>query len=621
MPKSYAGPRQMRHGIICLTFVAWITCIAPQLFAMNDDADLPRRPNIVLIVSDDQGYGDLGCHGNPVLKTPALDRLYEDSVRLTDFHVAPTCSPTRAALMTGRNKLRTGVWHTIQGRNLMRQDERTIGNIFQAAGYRTALFGKWHLGDNVPLRPEDRGFGHVVCHRGGGVGQTPDVWNNAYFDDTYFVNSVPTQFAGYCTDIWFDEAWKFMAPSTNSGPSEEEAVASEGKPFLALICTNAPHGPFHRPEKYAVPYADQKPQVRDFFGMIANLDQNVGKLRKRLEDSGMMDNTVFIFMTDNGTSSGDKVFNASMRGKKGSQFEGGHRVPCFIHAPSQATSGRDIDQLTTVTDIVPTLMDLCGIENKDQIAFDGLSLKPLISGSDLGSDIWADRVVITDSQRIVDPVKWRKSATMMQHWRLIDGKELYDLRADPSQKKDVSNANPEVFQKLRTAYEDFWAEVSPTFSQDVRVWIGDDRENPTELTCHDWITSNPTPWNQQFIRTADTSIPWGGYWNLDVREAGDYLVRLSRWPASVDAPLTASLKAAPKVPGGKTYRANDGNAFDFVSATLRVGDLELSEKYSGAGSCIEFEVELPQGPTELNANFLTSDGNTIGAFYVTIEKR
>ena len=286
-----------------------------------DEGEAMARPNVVLIVTDDQGYGDLSCHGNPVLKTPEIDKLYAESVRLTDFHVAPTCSPSRATLMTGRHKLRTGVWHTIQGRNMLRPDETTMANVFQNAGYKTGFFGKWHLGDNYPLRPEDRGFGHVVCHRGGGVGQTPDFWNNAYFEDTYFVNSKPKKFEGYCTDIWFDEAQSFIDENKQ-------------EPFFAYIATNAPHGPFHSPLDSIEPYKDLEIQLANFFGMIANADENVGKMRSFLADKGLSENTIFVFMTDNGTVRGSKVFNAGMKGGKGSAYEGGHRVPCFIHWPA-----------------------------------------------------------------------------------------------------------------------------------------------------------------------------------------------------------------------------------------------------------------------------------------------
>ena len=192
------------------------------------------KPNIIIVITDDQGYGDLSCHGNPILKTPNLDKLHSESIRLADYHVAPTCSPTRAALLTGHWTNRTGVWHTIMGRSMLRENEVTIGKIFRDAGYATGMFGKWHLGDNYPYRPEDRGFTEVLRHGGGGVGQTPDYWDNAYFDGSYWHNGKPTPVKGFCTDVFFDYATRFI-----------KAQKKAGKPFLAYISTNAPHGPMH----------------------------------------------------------------------------------------------------------------------------------------------------------------------------------------------------------------------------------------------------------------------------------------------------------------------------------------------------------------------------------------
>ena len=208
------------------------------------DSAKGKRPNVILVMTDDQGYGDLACQGNPIIKTPHLDELYTQSLRLTNFHVGPTCSPTRAALVTGHYCNRTGVWHTIMGRSLLRKDEVTMGDIFSAGGYRTGIFGKWHLGDNPPFRPQDRGFGEVLVHGGGGVGQGPDYWGNDYFDDTYFHNGQPKKFTGYCTDVWFDGAMEFIE-------------ANRDRPFFCYIPTNAPHGPYNISDAYMNPYLDK----------------------------------------------------------------------------------------------------------------------------------------------------------------------------------------------------------------------------------------------------------------------------------------------------------------------------------------------------------------------------
>ena len=306
---------------------------------------LAEHPNVVLIMTDDQGYGDLTCHGNPILKTPNLDRLYVESVRLTNFHVSSFCTPTRAALMTGRYPGRTGAYRTSSGRTMLHTDERTIADVFSATGYVTGMVGKWHLGDNSPHRPQDRGFQDVVWHRCGGVGQASDHWGNDYFDDTYERNGRFEKFAGYCTDVWFAEALRFIEENRK-------------KPFFLYLAPNAPHGPYRVPPRWSTPYegkADWRSGPQ-FYGMVANIDHNLGVLRERLDSLGLAENTILIFMTDNGTANGAtfenltseavKGFNAGMRGKKSSIYEGGHRVPFFIHWPAgRIDQGRDIESL------------------------------------------------------------------------------------------------------------------------------------------------------------------------------------------------------------------------------------------------------------------------------------
>jgi len=318
-----------------------------------------KQPNVIIVITDDQGYGDLGAHGNPLVKTPALDKFHDESVRLTDFHVGPTCAPSRSGLMTGRYANRVGVWHTIGGVSILRKEEVTMAEVFKNNGYETAMFGKWHLGDVYPSRPQDKGFNYTVAHGGGGVGQTPDYWNNDYFDDVYLKNGVPTQYKGYCTDVWFNEAIKYI---------EEQ----KDKPFFAYISTNAPHLPYNVPEEYYNQYKDLDiPEFQKiFYGMITNVDDNFAKLQQKLKELKIDDNTIVIFMTDNGTASGYKTvdgklygFNAGMKGTKNSEYEGGHRVPFFISYPNMnIKGGKDINELTAHIDVLPTLASLCNID-------------------------------------------------------------------------------------------------------------------------------------------------------------------------------------------------------------------------------------------------------------------
>jgi arylsulfatase A-like enzyme len=542
-----------------------------------------RRPNVVLVMTDDQGYGDLACHGNPIIKTPNLDTLYAQSARLTDFHVGPTCSPTRSALMTGHYCNRTGVWHTIMGRSLLRRDEVTMGDVFSASGYHTGIFGKWHLGDNYPFRPQDRGFDDVLIHGGGGVGQGPDYWGNDYFDDTYFHNGKPEKFTGYCTDVWFDGAIEFIE-------------ANKDRPFFCYIPTNAPHGPYNVAAEYMKPYLDKglpENQAR-FYGMITNIDDNMARLMHRLKELNLEENTILIFMTDNGSSGGG--YNAGMRGKKGSEYEGGHRVPCFIRWPAgNLTRGRDIKKLTAHVDLMPTLIELCGLKKPRGLEFDGDSLVRLLTGQE-GS--WPDRILVTDSQRIEHPEKWRKSAVMTNRWRLINGKELYDMKTDPGQKNDIGDAHLKVVETLREAYEDWWADVSKRFNEYCEIIIGSDRQNPTRLMSHDWHGPK-VPWSQHAVRNGTAA---DGFWAVEIERDGTYQFELRRWPEEVDAPINEA------IPGGK--------AIDVTKARLKVADVDETQTVPTEARAVTFQVRLKAGKTQLQTWFMDDKGTSRGAYYV-----
>ncbi|MCA9258426.1 MAG: arylsulfatase [Planctomycetales bacterium] len=588
--------------LLALTATAFVW-LAPHIEAA------PPPPNVILIMTDDQGYGDLSCHGNPVLKTPNIDRLHAESVRFTDYHVSPTCSPTRSALMTGHWTNRAGAWHTIAGRSMLREGETTLGQIFAAGGYATGMFGKWHLGDNYPLRPEDRGFQEVMRHGGGGVGQTPDYWDNAYFDGSYWHNSEPEAVKGFCTDVFFDYAKNFIKRSK-----------AQGKPFLAYIATNAPHGPMHSPEEFAAPYADQNTGIQHFFGMIANIDSNVGQLRTMLREEGLEQNTIFIFTTDNGSSSGWKIFNAGMRDGKGSEYDGGHRVPFFVYWPDgKLTGGRDVKPITAHVDIVPTLIDLCGVPAPKNVAFDGVSLRPLLEQTASAAD-WPDRILVTDSQRVKDPIKWRKSSVMTSQWRLINGKELYNMQNDPRQASDIASGHPEVVGRLRAFYEQWWAELEPTFANDTAIALGHPADNPARLTSHDWITTEMTPWNQSQVRAAMNGESNTGFWNVNVTTGGNYEIRLRRWPENIDQPIDAALPTGKPVPGVRAYRMTPGKAIHPVTASLQIGDSQARADIHPGDREVVFKMQLPPGKTRMTALFQTADDEIYGAYFAYVRK-
>ena len=595
-----------------LVVAFFISALAPAFAFVGDPAVRLRKdaPNVVIVITDDQGYGDLSCHGNPVLKTPSLDALYAESIRLTDYHVSPTCAPTRSSLQSGHWANRTGVWHTIMGRSMLRVGEPTIGEVFSNAGYATGMFGKWHLGDNYPFRPEDRGYTHVLRHGGGGVGQTPDVWDNAYFDDTYFLNGTPTKFKGYCTDVFFENAKQFIT---------EQAEAN--KPFVAYISTNAPHGPLHAPEESAKKYADQNKKLANFFGMIDNIDTNVGQLRAFLAEKNLAENTIFIFTTDNGTAGGKNVFNAQMRGKKGSQYDGGHRVPFFVYWPAgELNRPTDVKPITHAVDVLPTLIDLCKLKVDDKLRFDGKSIASLLRGKPDPEVDWNNRVMITDSQRVKDPIMWKASSVMTSRWRLIDGEELYDMDSDSSQKRDVASAYPAEVRELRAHYETWWEEIKPSFSDATAIIVGNPAENPARLTCHDWVCEVNPPWNQSAVRRAKTTPQGTGFWNIEVETAGKYRIELRRWPKEADAGVNDALPAGKPVPGLSAYRTMPGRGFKFVSAKLSVADLKLETKFEGNPKGAIFTTDLPVGKTQLKGLFQTADGEDIGAFYVYVER-
>lgn len=551
---------------------------------------LAQRPNVVLVITDDQGYGDLGAHGNTKIRTPNLDALAKESVRLIDYHVDPTCSPTRSALMSGRYSTRTGVWHTIMGRSLMSTEETTLAERFAANGYRTGMFGKWHLGDNAPCRPQDQGFQRVVWHHGGGVGQGPDYWDNDYFDDTYEVDGAWRKFDGYCTDVWFEQATEFVR-------------REDPRPFFVYLSTNAPHGPYLVDPSYSTPYeqAGVPKTMAKFYGMITNIDDNVGKLRKLLADTGLADNTVFIFTTDNGTAAGNAKrkkekgawtgFNAGMRGKKGSEYDGGHRVPFFVHWPNGGVGGgRDIDELAAHVDVMPTLTELCGIDAKPAVDGDGASFAQALRGKGPAPK---DRTLFVHSQRVENPRKWRKCAVMTDRWRLVNGKELFDIQADPGQKTDVAAANAEIVGRLREAYEGWWRSLEPTFDGYVRIALGG-KQNPTHLMSHDWHTNDKgTPWHQNHVRSGYVG---NGPWAVDVAVAGRYRITLHRWPAHL------------------------GRAMKCTHAAIAIGDVRDARDLAPADTEAAFEVELPRGPAMLRTTLRRPDGKEHGAYFATVER-
>ncbi|MCL4111147.1 UNVERIFIED_CONTAM: hypothetical protein GTU68_038489 [Idotea baltica] len=573
------------------------------------------KPNVLLILIDDQGYGDIAILGNKNIKTPNIDQLHSVSARYTDYHVSPTCSPTRAALLTGHHSNRTGVWHTVNGRSLILERETTMAEIFKDNGYRTGIFGKWHLGDNYPFRPQDKGFDEVLVHGGGGILQTMDYWDNDYYNDTYLHNGELEKYEGYCTDIWFSKAKEFI------GESEEE-------PFFCYLATNSAHSPYFVDDKYSAPYRDNANiHHAPFYGMLANIDENIGKMVDYLKSIELMDNTIIIFITDNGTAQGAKVeghrldgfvvkgYNAGMRGVKASKYEGGHRVPLFIHWKDGGINiGKDINELTAHYDVLPTLVDLCQLETKPSTKFDGKSLKPLMDGNPEG---FTNRIVITNSQRIEVPEPWRRTSLMQGKWRLVDGVELYDLSNDPEQRNNIADLHPEKIKEYKTYYDKWWAEMSQSHDDQPYIIIGHEIENPSKLYSHDWHTERVSPWHQRHIRSGYKD---NGYWLLKIAESGTYNFKLRRWPAETHLTLTAEAAIRPAIEGTSVSASKKGISLPIEEARLSIQGIDLSKAVDPDAEYLEFSVELEEGEANLKTWFKLNDGSEIGAYFVDVEK-
>ncbi len=584
------------------------------------------RPNVIFVLTDDQGYPPLGCHGHPFIKTPNIDTFHAQSVRLDQFHTGTTCAPTRAGLMTGHYCNSTGVWHTIGGRSLLRRDEWSLATALRDAGYRTGMFGKWHLGDEYPYRPQDRGFETVVCHGGGGVSQQPDYWGNDYFDDTYMVNGEPQKFDGYCTDVFFREALRYIESatrSTDSGPAQ---------PFFCYISTNAPHSPFNVEPRYHEFYkgkTDSENYAR-FLGMITNIDENFGALRARLQDLGIEDNTVLIFMSDNGqTGVGDpdaNQYNSGMRGHKGSPYDGGHRVPFFIRWPNgEIDGGRTVDELTAYIDFMPSILELCGVDVPPERTFHGRSFVPLLRGE--GGPEWRERVIATDTQRVANPLKWRLSCVMQDTWRLVNKEELYDLAADPGQTANVADEHPNRVRRMQAAYEEWWALCAEDIDAEVPHSIGAEVQVDTVLRTHDLRNEldHAVVWNQGQVRGGEICHGW---WEIYVEQDGVYVFDLRRWPEEAGHRVTAGIDGDDVdwrqdgfVQPGAERLYTGGKALPFETACLSIsGRPKLCTDIAADAPGAEIKAELKQGNYHVRAQFCNAHGLYCSAYYVYVKR-
>lgn len=579
------------------------------LFALTIISSAQKKPNVIVVITDDQGFNDLGSMGNPYIKTPNIDAFYEQSVRFTNYHVSTTCAPSRAALMTGRHSNRVNAYHTIMGRSLLFEDEVILPQIFAQNGYTNGMFGKWHLGDNYPFRPEDRGFHEVVRHGGGGITQGPDYWGNDYFDDTYWHNGKTEKYNGYCTDVFFSEALSFIEHNKDN-------------PFFCYISTNAPHAPYNVPKDYFDIYkdiseAELPDRYKRFYGMITNIDDNFKNLQKKLDALNLTDNTILIFTTDNGTAGGNKIFDAGMKGSKGSVYEGGHRVPLFIRWPDgKLTGGKDIDKLVAHYDLLPTFVDVLGLDFNPVKPLDGTSLKPLLYNT---GETLPNRVLYMDTQRMQNLIKYRTYTVMDDDWRLINGKELYNMKNDKIQSTNVIQKHPEVAERLALGYENWWQSfidegVDEKYSY---IKVGSPYENPSRISAHDMLTGKfGHVWHQYGATTGSAA---SGRWKIEFVEDGEYKISLRRFPRESGLSINATFSEQTRIPELDRIMPASVKS-DFKEAYIYVAGLAKSDKIKADQDEVNFTSRIPAGKYDMEAQLIDENNVVHPAYYVYIEK-
>ena len=583
-----------------------------------------ERPNVIILMPDDVSHG-VFTYYNPdsKSKTPNIDRLAESSVRLTDFHVSPSCAPTRAATLTGRSNSVSGIWHTIAGRSLLRNDEITIADVFKYNGYATGMVGKWHLGDNYPFRPKDRGFEYVAWTKGGGVGQQPDYWGNMHHDAHYWVNDSLVEMTdeddgmkgAFVTNSMFNRSFEFM-----------EANQKENKPFFLYFPTAAAHSPWPKAP------GDARDGITAKVATVENIDKNVGRLIKFLDEKGLADNTILIFFTDNG--SGEFMY----RGGKISFYDGGTRVPSYVRWPAGGLggegNGRDVTALTSHMDWLPTLMDMIGLDDVSDrpgnLKMHGQSFKDFLDtnpSNDPGPE-FKDRKVTICNMRKENFQKYRNLSvkkddwqgnSIAHKWRLTRSGassdwELWDVLADKAQTKDLSKdpANSAIIAELVQAYEDWYELVAERENEYARIVIGHPAEPMTQLNSHDF--HNQELWNHKIVADGKTG---SGYLAVEFAKPGTYHFDLRRWPQEVEDQST--LTTAPK---GKVYDGKSvPKAIDIASARIKIWngeDVYVDEKKTAEEGAdgVPFTIEnLPAGPAFVQTWFYNRSGDMEGAVY------
>jgi arylsulfatase len=574
------------------------------------------RPNVIIFLADDVGYGDLACLGNPQTKTPFLDKLYTQSVRLNNYHVTPMCTPTRSELLTGRHCLDNEANLVNCGRSTPRVDFPMMQEVFKANGYATGMFGKWHLTENGPFTPNARGFEEALYFPGSCLGTTRDFWNNNGFDSTVLHNGVRKKYPGYITDVWNDEAMTWM-----------EKQQMERKPFFCYLPSNLIHGPEFVEDSRIQKFRDKGYDETHsrIYAALERYDAIFGRVDSFLEKSGLKDNTIIIYFGDNGANKEmTEVYNAGMRGFKKSVYDGGHRNACFVRWPGGGWQGaRDFNSLTEVQDLFPTLMEACSLKPIDGLKLEGSSLVKGLQGKPMPE--LDDRILVVqyghyggdDIDEKPDPGEmdqghrtgpvYGNASVMWNKWRFVNGKELYDIQADPGQKRDLASEHPDVVARLSAYYHQWWMNFSPDARPLQAIPIGG-VENPVKLDISSW----DGVW-ADFSNTVREGQAVNGVWHLKVMQSGNYTFILRRWPEELGLPMRAP---APKGP----WPYSAGKALPIAKVRLEIQGETAIADVSKETAVVRLTLPLKAGRARLRTAFLDKNGKELcGIYYTDVE--
>ncbi len=532
------------------------------------------KPNVLLILTDNQSYFELGCHGHPHVKTPRIDAFAREGVDFVNFHAPPFCSPSRAAMLTGRYAMRAGIHNTIGGVSILHRDEKTIGDHLQKAGYRTGVLGKWHLGYSYPYLPQWRGFDEVFVHGGGGIGQLEDYFGNSHLDATFLHNGEFEASKGFSTDVLFGQAMKFIEENRE-------------QPFFCYVTTPATHRPWQ-----AHPEAAKRIEARGeehsrndlaLYSMIENIDENVGRILDQLDQLDLAERTLVILATDQGTR--------RQRVHQDLAYDEYHQVFCMMRYPEFTDkNAHRSTALCGMVDVTPTILDLCGVPPETEL--DGRSLLPLLRGEKRWSD---DRSLIVQCPRGRERARWANATVKTQRWRYLEGAKLFDMDKDPGQKEDVAAAHPEVVAQLGEIYDRFWTSLPPAEQLRSYHLLGHEEAPEVRLNAMDWYLGQ-SPWHQLHM----PKFSGNGTWPVEVARAGRYRFELRYHP-----------REAPRALGA-------------AAASIKVGEQSAKTALEKGAESAVFELDLKEGRYDLDTALTPDEGsrheNPWGALFVYVRR-